>query len=89
MEENKLELYNDETLVLGETITQMSKKEWDALLNHKYIVFARFDLICQNNSKISRTNPDQKLQIVQECQKRGETVAVTGSGVNDVPAFVY
>jgi sodium/potassium-transporting ATPase subunit alpha len=59
--------------VLGETLTQMSKEEWDALLKHRYIVFAR-------------STPDQKLLIVEECQKRGETVAVTGSGVNDAPA---
>jgi sodium/potassium-transporting ATPase subunit alpha len=32
-----------------------------------------------------RTTPEQKLLIVEECQKRGETVAVTGGGVNGLP----
>ncbi|KAI6243465.1 Cation-ATPase-N domain-containing protein [Aphelenchoides fujianensis] len=66
--------HSDEAVVIGESLQSMSKEEWDVLLNHKYIVFAR-------------TNPDQKLLIVEECQKRGETVAVTGSGVNDAAAL--
>ncbi|KAE9552572.1 hypothetical protein FO519_004229 [Halicephalobus sp. NKZ332] len=64
----------DWTIVLGETISDMKNDEWDKLLEHKYIIFAR-------------TTPEQKLHIVEECQKRGETVAVTGGGVNDAPAL--
>ncbi|KAL3088641.1 hypothetical protein niasHT_023259 [Heterodera trifolii] len=64
----------DWAIVLGESLAQMSPAEWDRLLAHRYIVFAR-------------TTPEQKLLIVEECQKRGETVAVTGGGVNDAPAL--
>eukprot|EP00825_Cyclidium_porcatum_P046022 TRINITY_DN713_c0_g1_i2.p1 TRINITY_DN713_c0_g1~~TRINITY_DN713_c0_g1_i2.p1 ORF type:complete len:1261 (+),score=261.65 TRINITY_DN713_c0_g1_i2:187-3969(+) len=43
-------------------------------LDKKYIIFAR-------------TSPNQKLEIVKACQKKGFIVGVTGDGVNDSPAI--
>ncbi|CEF64707.1 Cation-transporting P-type ATPase family and Cation-transporting P-type ATPase, N-terminal domain and Cation-transporting P-type ATPase, C-terminal domain and P-type ATPase, A domain and HAD-like domain and P-type ATPase, transmembrane domain and P-type ATPase, cytoplasmic domain N-containing protein [Strongyloides ratti] len=66
----------DCAIVVGEQLSKLTSKEWDNLLKHKNIIFAR-------------TLPFQKLQIVEECQKRGETVAVTvGGSASDVPALV-
>eukprot|EP01113_Clastostelium_recurvatum_P023597 TRINITY_DN2814_c0_g1_i1.p1 TRINITY_DN2814_c0_g1~~TRINITY_DN2814_c0_g1_i1.p1 ORF type:complete len:748 (+),score=241.46 TRINITY_DN2814_c0_g1_i1:1246-3489(+) len=61
-------------VIPGSAIDAMTTDEWDMVLAKRQIVFAR-------------TSPDQKLLIVENCQKRGEIVAVTGDGVNDSPAL--
>jgi len=68
---------NDATAIVvpGHTIsTETTKEEWDFILGHSQIVFAR-------------TSPQQKLVIVEENQRFGHIVAVTGDGVNDSPAI--
>ena len=65
----------DAAVVHGADLKDLSEEEIDKILrNHTEIVFAR-------------TSPQQKLIIVEGCQRMGAIVAVTGDGVNDSPAL--
>ncbi|KAK2855133.1 hypothetical protein Q7C36_007002 [Tachysurus vachellii] len=62
-------------VIHGSELKDMSQEQMDEILrNHTEIVFAR-------------TSPQQKLIIVEGCQRQGAIVAVTGDGVNDSPAL--
>merc|ERR1712088_369619 len=62
-------------VVHGGELKDLNEKQIDEILKyHSEIVFAR-------------TSPQQKLIIVEGCQRMGAIVAVTGDGVNDSPAL--
>nr|XP_020476179.1 sodium/potassium-transporting ATPase subunit alpha-1-like [Monopterus albus] len=62
-------------VVHGGELKDMTPEQLDDVLKyHTEIVFAR-------------TSPQQKLIIVEGCQRQGAIVAVTGDGVNDSPAL--
>uniref|UniRef100_A0A915PV33 Cation-transporting P-type ATPase C-terminal domain-containing protein n=1 Tax=Setaria digitata TaxID=48799 RepID=A0A915PV33_9BILA len=61
-------------VAIGDDLDRLDEYGWNELLKKKYIVFARI-------------GPHQKFRIVEECQKRGEIVAVTGQGVSDAQAL--
>ncbi|KAJ3447414.1 sodium/potassium-transporting atpase subunit alpha [Anaeramoeba flamelloides] len=61
-------------VVTGSELKEMSSEDLDEIIKYDEIVFAR-------------TSPQQKLIIVEACQRAGHVTAVTGDGTNDAPAL--
>merc|ERR1712214_170376 len=77
----------------GVDVKDVNPREARACVVHggelKDIESAQLDEILMYHSEIvfARTSPQQKLIIVEGCQRMGAIVAVTGDGVNDSPAL--
>lgn len=65
----------DHAIITGYRLAKMTDDEVTAVLEVPEVVFARI-------------TPEQKLRVVHLYQTKGETVAVTGDGVNDAPALL-
>eukprot|EP01129_Flabellula_baltica_P003237 TRINITY_DN1303_c0_g5_i1.p1 TRINITY_DN1303_c0_g5~~TRINITY_DN1303_c0_g5_i1.p1 ORF type:complete len:503 (-),score=84.71 TRINITY_DN1303_c0_g5_i1:371-1879(-) len=61
-------------VVNGSQIKSLHQEDWDYILSKDELVFAR-------------TTPEQKLEIVEQCQRLGYVIGMTGDGVNDSPAL--
>jgi len=65
----------DHLVMTGYELAKTNDEDLEKLLRRPELVFARI-------------NPEQKLRIVRAFRGMGETVAVTGDGVNDAPALL-
>ncbi|XP_059824115.1 sodium/potassium-transporting ATPase subunit alpha-3 [Hypanus sabinus] len=74
-------------------VSQVNPRDAKACVIHgtdlKDLTTEQIDDILRNHTEIvfARTSPQQKLIIVEGCQRQGAIVAVTGDGVNDSPAL--
>ncbi len=66
---------SDHAIVTGYQLAKMPDEQLSKTLDTQEVVFARI-------------TPEQKLRVVHVLQEKGETVAVTGDGVNDAPALL-
>jgi len=65
----------DRSVISCERLAERTDEDLSRILDTPELVFAR-------------VTPEQKLRIVRILKKKGETVAVTGDGVNDAPALL-
>ena len=66
--------YAEAIVVHGMEMETFTEADWERVLSHKQIVFAR-------------TKPQQKQDIVKYLNEKKHIVAMTGDGVNDAPAL--
>ncbi|KNE72470.1 potassium/sodium efflux P-type ATPase, fungal-type [Allomyces macrogynus ATCC 38327] len=67
----------------GNPARVMVAPQWDALSDEQVDAMDELPLV------LARCSPETKVKMIQALHRRGQTVAMTGDGVNDAPAISY
>ena len=78
----------DDPVTVSRIARQAGLEGWDSAVDARELTDERMILdACEKYTVFGRVTPEQKKQLVEALKKKGHTVAMTGDGVNDIPAL--
>ena len=77
----------DDPVAVSAIARRVGLDGWDRLIDASALTDEAIQQACEEYTVFGRVTPEQKRQIVEALKARGHSVAMTGDGVNDIPAL--